>query len=299
MNQLLAMRAFRCIVECRGFSAAAERLDTTHSTVSRQLQQLETELGTRLINRNTRRFSLTTAGQQYYAACVDILDRLDQAAIAVGQAHESPSGVLRISAPMVIGTLELANWLPAFQQRYPDIEVDLSCDDRFVDLIAEGFDVALRICGPLADSSLVARLLTVSDMLLVASPAYVARHGLVRQARELTGHQLLAFAGGSDWLLSDARGAITPLRAQGHFKANSISSLHAAALAGVGIASFTRATVQDDLLSGRLVQILPNCTLGQRHYYALYPHARHVALKVKVFVDFMTEHYRNLSTPTR
>ncbi|HEX4549061.1 LysR family transcriptional regulator [Pseudomonas sp.] len=293
MNQLQAMRAFRCIVECRGFSAAAERLDTTHSTISRQLQQLESELGTRLINRNTRGFNLTTAGQQYYAACVDILERLDQAALAVGQAHESPSGVLRISAPMVIGTLELASWLPAFQLRYPEIEVDLSCDDRFVDLIAEGFDVALRICGPLADSSMVARLLTVSDLLLVASPVYVARNGLVRQVRELAGHQLLAFAGGSDWTLTDARGLTASVRVQGRFKADSISSLHAAALAGVGIAAFTRATVQDDLLSGRLVQILPNYSLGQRHYYALYPHARHVALKVQVFVQFMLEHYRN------
>ncbi|MHB2244996.1 LysR family transcriptional regulator [Pseudomonas monsensis] len=299
MNQLQAMRAFCCIVECRGFSAAAERLDTTHSTISRQLQQLESELGTRLINRNTRRFSLTTAGQQYYSACVDILERLDQAALAAGQAHESPSGVLRISAPMVIGTLELAHWLPVFQQRYPEIEVDLSCDDRFVDLIADGFDVALRICGPLTDSSLVARLLTVSDMLLVASPGYVARHGLVRQVRELAGHQLLAFAGGSDWLLTDARGGTSSVRAQGRFKADSISSLHAAALAGVGIAAFTRATVQDDLLAGRLVQILPNCSLGQRHYYALYPHARHVALKVRVFVEFMLEHYRNASMPLR
>ncbi|PTT30869.1 LysR family transcriptional regulator [Pseudomonas sp. HMWF021] len=293
MNQLLAMRAFRCIVECRGFSAAAERLDTTHSTISRQLQQLESELGTRLINRNTRGFNLTTAGQQYYAACVDILERLEQAALAVGQAHERPSGVLRISAPMVIGTLELVSWLPAFQQRYPEIEVDLSCDDRFVDLIAEGFDVALRICGPLADSSMVARLLTVSDLLLVASPVYVARNGLVRQVRELAEHQLLAFAGGSDWTLTDARGLTTGVRVQGRFKADSISSLHAAALAGVGIAAFTRATVQDDLLSGRLVQILPNYSLGQRHYYALYPHARHVALKVQVFVQFMLEHYLN------
>jgi DNA-binding transcriptional LysR family regulator len=299
MNQLLAMRAFRCIVECRGFSAAAERLDTTHSTISRQLQQLEAGLGTRLINRNTRNFSLTTAGQQYYAACVDILERLDQAAVAVGQAHERPSGLLRISAPMVIGTLELASWLPAFQQRYPDIEVDLSCDDRFVDLIADGFDVALRICGPLADSSLVARLLTVSDMLLVASPAYVARHGLVRQVCGLAEHQLLAFSGGSDWLLTDARGATSTVRAQGRFKADSISSLHAAALAGVGIAAFTRATVQEDLLRGRLVQILPDCLLGPRHYYALYPHARHVALKVQVFVEYMLEHYRNVTLPPR
>jgi DNA-binding transcriptional LysR family regulator len=299
MNQLLAMRAFRCIVECRGFSAAAERLDTTHSTISRQLQQLEAQLGTRLINRNTRRFSLTSAGQQYYTACVDILQRLDQAALAVGQAHESPRGVLRISAPVVIGTLELASWLPAFQQRYPEIEVDLSCDDRFVDLIAEGFDVALRICGPLADSSLVARLLTVSDRLLVAAPTYVARQGLVRQVHDLADHALLGFAGGGDWSLTDARGVTTAVRAEGRFKADSISSLHAAALAGVGIAAFTRATVQEDLLRGRLVQILPQYSLGQRHYYALYPHARHVALNVQVFVEFMAEHYRNASSALR
>lgn len=299
MNQLLAMRAFRCIVECRGFSAAAERLHTTHSTISRQLQQLEAELGTRLINRNTRGFSLTSAGQQYYVACVDILERLQQAALAAGQAHETPGGLLRISAPMVVGTLELASWLPEFQRRYPGIDVDLSCDDRFVDLIAEGFDVALRICGPLADSSLVARLLTVSDMLLVAAPAYVARQGLVRHVRELGEHHLLGFAGGSDWLLNDSRGVTTPVSAQGRFKSDSISALHAAALAGVGIAAFTRATVQEDLLRGRLVQILPNYSLGQRHYYALYPHARHVALKVQVFVEFMAEHYRKTSAPLR
>jgi DNA-binding transcriptional LysR family regulator len=177
--------------------------------------------------------------------------------------------------------------------------VDLSCDDRFVDLIAEGFDVALRICGPLADSSMVARLLTVSDILLVASPVYVARNGLVRQVRELAEQQLLAFAGGSDWVLTDTRGLTASVRVQGRFKADSISSLHAAALAGVGIAAFTRATVQDDLFSGRLVQILPNYSLGRRHYYALYPHARHVALKVQVFVEFMLEHYRNSAAALR
>lgn len=299
MNQLLAMRAFRCIVELRGFTAAAERLGTSHSTISRQLQQLEAALGTRLINRNTRRFSLTTAGQQYYAACVDIIGRIEQAALVAGQAHESPSGLLRISAPMVIGTLELASWLPAFQQRYPDIQIDLSCDDGFADLIGEGFDVALRICEPLADSSLVARLLTVSPLLLVASPAYVARHGLVRQVSELAEHQLLAFAAASDWLLSDVRGLSTRVSVQGRFKADSISALHAAALAGTGIAAFTQVTVQEDLLRGTLLQILPNVSLGQRHYYALYPHAQHVASKVQVFVAFMAEHYRAMAVPLR
>ncbi|NWE47147.1 LysR family transcriptional regulator [Pseudomonas gingeri] len=293
MNQLLAMRAFRCIVESAGFSAAAERLDTTHSTISRQLQQLEQALSARLINRNTRRFSLTAAGEQYYAACVDILDRVDAAGQAL--ASERPAGPLRISAPVVIGTLELASWLPTFQQRYPEIQVDLSCDDRFIDLVAEGMDVALRISTPLADSSLVARLLIVSELVLVASPAYVARHGLPRRAEELAGHRLLAFSGGADWELAPPRGAPVRIRPQGQFKADSISALHAAALAGVGIAAFTRVTVHEALLSGQLVRLLPNYSLGQRHYYALYPHGRHLAPQVRAFVDHMSEHYRGLA----
>ncbi len=292
MNQLLAMRAFRCIVESEGFSAAAERLDTTHSTISRQLRQLEQALSVRLINRNTRRLSLTAAGEQYYAACIDILDRVDVAGQALAQGVERPTGLLRISAPVVIGTLELANWLPTFQQRYPEIQIDLSCDDRFIDLVAEGVDVALRISPPLADSSLVAKLLIASERVLVASPAYVARQGLPRRAEELDDHRLLAFSGGADWELAPTQGAPVRVRLQGQFKANSISALHAAALAGVGIAAFTRVTVHEALLRGQLVQLLPNYHLGLRHYYALYPHGRHLAPKVRAFVDYMSEHYR-------
>lgn len=299
MNQLLAMRAFCCIVESQGFSAAAERMQTTHSTLSRQLQQLEAELGVRLINRNTRRLSLTTAGEQYYASCVDILQRLELAAQAIAEDGQQPAGLLRVSAPLVIGTLELANWLPAFQQRYPQIQIDLSCDDRFVDLVAERFDVALRISGPLADSSLVARVLTVSELILVASPGYVSRHGLPRHVDELSAHQLLAFAGSSEWTLTPPRGAASKVSLNGRFKTDAITALHSAALAGAGIGAFTQATVQQNLASGQLVHILPNYRLGQRHYYALYPHAKHLPPKVRAFVTFMADYYANaLGTAT-
>ncbi|WP_073521757.1 LysR family transcriptional regulator [Pseudomonas fluorescens] len=292
MNQMLAMRVFRCIVEAQGFSAAAERLDTTHSSVSRHLQQLESTLGVRLINRNTRRMSLTAAGERYYTACVDILDRVDAASHAVTLEQDRPSGLLRISAPLVVGTLELAHWLPAFQQRYPDVQVDLSCSDSFVDLVADGFDVAIRICGPLADSSLVARLLTVSPMVMVASSAYVFRHGLPRSAAELNEHRLLTFASTDQWsLLSDKNEPIT-VPAIGTFHTDTITALYACALAGAGVAAFTLTTVQDDLLAGRLVRILPEYTLGVRHYYALYPHARNLPAKVRAFVAFMVEYYR-------
>ncbi len=292
MNQMFAMRVFRCIVEAQGFSAAAERLDTTHSSVSRHLQQLEAALGVRLINRNTRRMSLTAAGERYYAACVDILDRVDAASHAVTLEQERPSGLLRISVPLVVGTLELAHWLPAFQQRYPEIQVDLSCSDPFVDLVAEGFDVAIRICGPLADSSLVARLLTVSPMVMVASSAYVFRNGLPHSAAELSEHRLLTFASINQWSLIHDKGDSLVVTATGTFHTDTITALYACALAGSGVAAFTQATVQDDLLAGRLVRILPEYTLGVRHYYALYPHARHLPAKVRAFVDFMAEYYR-------
>jgi DNA-binding transcriptional LysR family regulator len=292
MNQMLAMRVFRCIVESQGFSAAAERLDTTHSSVSRHLQQLESALGVRLINRNTRRMSLTAAGERYYTACVDILERVDAASRAATVEQERPSGLLRISAPLVVGTLELARWLPDFQVRYPEIQVDLSCSDPLVDLVADGFDVALRICGPLADSSLVARLLSVSPLVLVAAPAYVFERGLPHNVAELNEHRLLTYASATQWSLVSAAGVSTTLDCQSSFHTDTITALHACALAGRGIAAFTLATVQDDLLSGRLVRILPEYALGTRHYYALYPHARNLPAKVRAFVDYMAEYYQ-------
>lgn len=292
MNQMLAMRVFRCIVEAQGFSAAAERLGTTHSSVSRHLQQLESVLGVRLINRNTRRMSLTAAGERYYTACVDILDRVDAASRAASLEQERPSGLLRISAPLVVGTLELAHWLPTFQQRYPDIQVDLSCSDPLVDLVADGFDVALRICGPLVDSSLVARLLSVSPLVLVAAPAYVFKCGLPRRVVELKEHRLLTHASAPKWSLVSAGGESITLDCHSSFHTDTITALHACALAGAGIAAFTLATVQDDLLTGRLVRILPEYTLGVRHYYALYPHARNLPAKVRAFVDYMAQYYQ-------
>lgn len=295
MDQLLAMRAFRFIVEAQGFSAAAERLDTTHSRISRQLKQLEVALGVQLLNRNTRRFTLTAAGERYYKASVDILERVEAAAQAMANEQDDAAGLLRVSAPLAIGTLELADWLPAFQKRYPDIQLDLSCSDQFVDLIAEGFDVALRISGPLADTTLVAKTLTVSDVVLVASPAYLAQHGLPQTADQLAEHELLTFTGAleaNEWLLISAQGASTRVAPHSRLKTDAITALYSAALAGAGIAAFTRQTVQTDLKSGRLVQILPGCTLGSRHYYALYPQTRYVAPKVRAFVDHMAGHYR-------
>lgn len=291
MNQLQAMRTFCCIVESQGFSAAAEKLDTVHSSVSRQLTHLETSLGVRLIHRNTRRLSLTEAGEQYYAACMDILERVDAAALALNHQQERPCGLLRISAPLVIGTLELANWLPAFQALYPGIQIDLSCSDPMVDLVAERFDVALRICGPLENSSLVARLLSVSPMVLVAAPGYIHRMGLPVHAKDLLSHHLMTYTSGTSWSLHNETHEVASITPGSNFRTDTITALYAATLAGAGVAAFTLATVQRDLQTGKLVRILPAYTLGDRYYYALYPHAKHLPAKVRVFVDFMVRYY--------
>ena len=297
MDQFSAMRAFRSIVDAGSFTAAAERLDTTHSSMSRQLRQLEAHLGSRLLDRNSRRLMLTEAGRAYYHDCVDILDRVEIAEQRLQADQDSPSGLLRVSAPLVIGTLELAQWLPAFLEQYPGIALDLSCDDRQVDLIGGGYDMALRIAEPLADSALVARELAVTDMVLVASPRYIAQWGLPRQPTDLARHALIGFAGARGpvaWSLTSARGVQSEIQPQGRLRVDAIPALYAAVLAGQGIAAFTRLTVQDDLLHGRLVRVLPQHHAGRRHYYAVYPHARQLAPKVRALADFMARHYTTL-----
>ncbi|MDN7934421.1 LysR family transcriptional regulator [Burkholderia metallica] len=294
MDQLLAMRVYRCLVESRGFSAAADRLDTTHSTVSRQLKLLEASLGVQLVNRNTRNFSLTAAGERYYDACVDILERVAAASEDVTDTPGQPSGVLRVSMPLSVGTLEMPAWLPAFRRAYPDIQLDVSCSDRFVNLIGEGFDVALRISGGLPDSDLVARTLAISDEILVASPDYVARRGLPRTPVQLAKHDLLAYSGSDDrtsWRVTPPKGVPVTVRLDGPLRIDAITALHAAVIAGLGIGAFTHHTVRDDIAHGRLVPILPGHTLAKRRYYALYPKSRHVPPKVRAFVDFVATLY--------
>lgn len=295
MDQLLAMRVFCCIVEAGGFSAAADRLASTHSSVSRQLKNLEASLGVQLLNRTTRRFALTVAGERYYASCVDILGRVEAASHAMANEREHVSGTLRVSVPLAIGTLELPDWLPAFQQRYPAIQLELSCSDQMVDLVGEGFDVALRISGPLGDSSLMAKRLVESDIVLVASPAYIARRGLPITAHDLTSHELLSFsgsAGAAEWLIEPEQGEPVRVALNSRLTADAITATYSAAVAGMGIAAFTWNTAQPGVARGHLVRVLPTCALGKRIYYALYPQTRHVAPKVRAFVDYMSEHYR-------
>lgn len=294
MDQLAAMRAFRRVVESGSFTAAAAELNQSHTIVSRQVRQLEIQLGAQLLNRTTRRFALTEAGQEYYTRCKPILDQLDDAAQAVSAHQARPSGLLRINAPQAFGTMELAQWLPQFIIAHPQLRVDLVCNDRLVDLIEEGFDVALRLTHVLPDSSLIARRLAVSEMLLVASPAYLQQHGNPQQPADLVRHNCLTYSLApkpNEFHFTAADGTPHPAIVRGNLQANTGIALRAAALAGLGIAASGSFIVHEDLRRGDLVHVLPAFTLKPRELYVLYPQNRHLSPKVRAFVEFAGNWY--------
>jgi DNA-binding transcriptional LysR family regulator len=296
MDQLAALRALRRVVELGSFTAAADALGISHTIVSRQVRQLEEHLGVQLLNRTTRRFALTDAGRDYYEATRDVLDRLDDADRHIGRHQAEPTGTLRINAPMAFGTIEIAQWLPGFLARYPGLQVDLVCNDRMVDLIEDGFDVALRLARELPDSTLVARRLATSRVLLVASPDYLRKHGAPATPADLAQHNCLVYtaaARANEWRLADAAGAQHAVAVRGCLQANTNVALRAAAAAGVGIANVAAFIVREELERGTLVEVLPGYTPKPRELYVLYPQNRHLAPKVRALIDYAAGIYIN------
>lgn len=296
MDQFSALKAFCRVVEAGSFSAAAAEINVSHTVMSKQVRQLETLLGAQLLNRTTRRLALTEAGQTYYERARRILDDLQDADLAVTRHHAVPRGTLRINAPMAFGTLDMARWLPDFMARYPELRVDLVCNDRFVDLIEEGFDVAVRLARDMPDSSLMARKLATTDTMLVASPAYLRHRGTPARPEDLAVHNCLTYTLAprpNEWMLSSPDGQRTTVIVNGSFQSNTGIALRSAALAGVGIATTASFIVHDDLARGDLVPVLPTYRMRPRDVYAVYPHNRHLSPKVRAFVDFASEVYRS------
>jgi DNA-binding transcriptional LysR family regulator len=295
MDRLGALNAFCRVVEAGGFSAAAAELNISHTVMSKQVRQLEALLGAQLLNRTTRRLAPTEAGQAYYERARRILEDLQDADLAVTQHHAAPKGTLRVNAPMAFGTLDVALWLPRFMARYPELKVDLVCNDRLVDLIEEGFDVALRLAHDLPDSSLMAKRLASSKMLLVASPAYLEQHGTPQIPQDLAKHNCLTYTlvpRPNEWLFNMRDGSVETVAVRGSLQSNTSLALREAALAGVGITATTSFIVHDDVARGALVPLLSDFMARARELYALYPHNRHLSPKVRAFIDFASEVYR-------
>lgn len=290
MDKLFAMQVFARIVEVGSFVKAASQLGISTTAASRLVAGLEAQLGTRLLQRTTRRLSLTAAGSAYFDRCQQIVGAVDEAEALVGLEARRPFGTLRVSGPVAFGSLHLAPLLAAYSARYPEVQVDISLADRIVDLVDEGFDVAIRIAGRLADT-LVARKLTTVRIAMCASPEYLRRHGTPRAPSDLARHNCLHYTFSErpgEWTLDGPPGRTT-VKVAGSLRSNSGDLLHQAALAGVGIIVQPTFIVGGDLQQGKLVRVLPRYCQPDLAAYAVYPTRHHLPAKVRSFVDFLAE----------
>lgn len=295
MDQLSELKAFCRVVEAGSFSAAAAAVNVSHTVVSRQVRQLENRLGVQLLNRTTRKLALTEPGRSYYERARRILDDLQDADLAMAQHHSTPAGRLRINAPMAFGTLDLALWLPRFLDRYPELQVELVCNDRHVDLIEDGFDVGLRLARDMPDSTLVARKLATMTTLLVASPSYLQRHGTPVVPADLARHNCLTYTivpRPQEWTFVMPDGDLHTVTVRGSLQANTGVALRQAALGGIGIATTASFIVQNDLAQESLIPVLPDYPMRSRSLYAVYPQSHHLPAKVRAFVEFAADIYR-------
>jgi DNA-binding transcriptional LysR family regulator len=293
MDRLATMEAFVKVAETKSFSEAARRLRSSKSLVSRQISDLEAHLGVRLLQRTTRSLTLTEEGRAYHDQVTRILGEIDEANAAVSQSTVAPRGRLRVSAPMSFGILHVAPAVGRFLARFPEVELDLSLNDRYVDLIDEGFDLSIRV-GRLAESSLVARKLAPFRMILCASPGYLERHGTPKSPEELKQHNCLCYSTNSltpEWRLQKLDGSPWTVQIAGHLHANNGDVLRTAALDGVGITYLPSFIVGSDLQNAGLVAILSEYVPTDAAIYAVYPHSRHLSPKVRAFIDFMLEHF--------
>ncbi|MBW7851513.1 MAG: LysR family transcriptional regulator [Rhodospirillales bacterium] len=293
MDALAGMAVYAKVVEAHGFSAAARELGMSKSAVSKQVAALEARLGARLLNRTTRRLSLTDAGAVFHDRCLRLLADAEEAAAAVGSLQAEPRGLLRVNAPMSFGILHLAPAVPEFAARHPDITVDLTLNDRVVDLVEEGYDVAVRIAR-LPDSTLVARRLAPSRRLLCASPDYLARHGVPQRPADLKGHNCLLYTSATtrpeDWRFTGPDGEVS-VRVSGTLRANNGDVLRAAAVAGLGLALLPSFLAGPDLCAGRLRAVMPDYGDDGGAVYAVYPGGRYLSAKVRAFVDFLAARF--------
>jgi DNA-binding transcriptional LysR family regulator len=293
LEHLTGMAIFAHVVEEGGFSRAAQTLGMSKSAVSKQVSRLEDRLGVRLLNRTTRRLSLTEAGAAFYEGCRQLVSDAEAAQAAVSHLASAPRGTLRINAPMSFGQLHVAPALPEFLLRYPELSVDLQLNDRTVDLVEEGFDMAVRI-GELPDSSLIAKRLAPMRRATAAAPSYLEKHGRPRHPRDLTDHQCLIYsylAWGREWRFDGPDGEVR-VPVTGRLEINNGDALLAAARGGAGVVMQPTFLIADDLRAGRLEQVLPDWCRAQRGaIYAVFPASRNLSPKVRVFVDFLAERF--------
>ena len=291
-DALNEMAVFARVVATGSLSAAARELSLSPAMISRRLAALESRLGVRLVNRTTRSLHLTDEGASYYESCARVLAEIAQADAAVSAGRQEPQGSLRVALPASFGNQHVAPLIPQFAARYPAVQVVLSLSDRNVNLIEEGFDLAVRIAD-LEDSSLAARKLAPNRRVVCATPDYLRRHGTPRAPQDLAQHNcLLATDFTGSWEYKDPAGTPGEVRVTGRYVCDNWEVLREWALAGMGIALKSTWDVRRHLEDGSLVSLLPGYSFhSDVAIYAVYPHRRHLPAKTRAFIEFLADSF--------
>jgi DNA-binding transcriptional LysR family regulator len=293
MDRFQAFSAFARVVEHGSFAAAAQRLEISTSAVSRQVAELEAHLEVRLLNRTTRRLSLTEAGQAFYERCVQLLTDLEETEAAVRSTAAVPKGTLRLTCGVTFGERYLAPAVAEFATRHRQVAFDIDLSDRAVDLVEEGFDLAIRI-GPVGQQALVARRIAETQLVCCAAPAYLDSRPPLHTPDDLRHHECFAYsyaATAGAWTFEARDGTRHTPRISFRHRANNGSLLSAMAVAGVGISLEPDFIVAADVRAGRLVRVLPDYQPPRSPISAVYPSRRHLSAKVRTFVDFLAARY--------
>lgn len=292
MDTIDGMRTFAAVAAAGSFTRAAERLEVSPQLASKYVGQLEARLGVRLLNRSTRQLSLTEAGRAYYERVRQVLADIDDMENAVGDLTARARGTLRVNAPMSFGQLHLARAIADYRVTQPEVEVDLTLNDRVVDIVSEGFDLAIRI-GRLEESSLVARTLAPVRLVVCGSPDYFRRRGVPDTPAQLADHDCLRYTYSADverWWF-ERGGKEHSVRIHGPFAANNGDALRVAALAGQGIVLQPTFIVGDDIRAGRLQSVLDEYRAAALNVHAVYAHRQYLSAKVRTFVDFLAGYF--------
>lgn len=293
MDTLTSLRVFCAVAELKSFTAAANRLGLSPAMTSKHVMHLESRVGSRLLNRTSRRVSLTEPGALYLAQARRMLDDLDEVEAAIGNVTRAPRGILRLSAPVWAASSAFVEFLGDYNQRYPDVSVELDLSGRIVNLVEEGFDLALRAKSPAGlDPGLIARPLAEIGFRLMAAPEYLDRAGRPRDIAELNGHALLRYNNGAgltgNLFLHGHKGG-EKIAFRNVMVSDNETLLHLAALRGMGLVFLPKWLAEEDLKAGKLEMVLPE-TLGLKaSFHAVYPSRKYLSAKVRTFIDFLVE----------
>lgn len=299
MDNVKTMRLFLAVVKNGSLSGAGRQMGLSPASVSRQISALEDDLGVRLLNRTSRRLSLTEAGQVYLERAERLIQDMDELRDAVGQLAVRPRGSLRVQSRISLGTQYVAPLIPAFLAKYPDLKIDLWLTDNDLDLVEHGIDLAIRT-GDIADTTLVGRRLASSPRVICASPEYWGIHGKPATPEEIRAHNCLTYryefgAPAALWQFRTDKGQFTNLQVSGNFQTNNGEALRVAALSGLGVALLPAWTVKDHLKSGTLERVLPDfeTTVSDLDFgiYAVYLSRRNLSVKTRLFIDHLVAEF--------